>query len=495
MFSSLQQYDFLTLAMLLAIAGVICFLLLVLFRQISARHRFEIEVLEKSIAQLNSQICDIEQKNLMLTEQLSLAKAEQHAREMENSAHKATLATLPGLNARLSRLDEERNYLQVLNAELKARLDEQEKQYHSELKLLREGKEIMTKEFENTANRIFEAKQQKFSDSSKTQLDGILSPFKQQIKDFNKRVEDIYHKESSERNQLVGQITELHKQTQQISADAVNLANALKGDNKAQGNWGEIVLERLLEQSGLQKGREYETQVTLHNTDGKARKPDVLIRLPDNKDIVVDSKLSLVSYERFCSANNDQDKDRELKSHIESLRNHIKGLNLKEYENLEGIRTLDFVFIFIPIEAAFLLAMQHSPNLFKEAHNKNIVLVSPSSLMVALRTVETIWRHEKQNENAEEIARRAGKLYDKFVAMADAFKKVGEHMDRAKDEYSLAYGRLKSGKGNLVGQVENIRKLGAKTSKSLTPDLLLEVNNEIEELEASDNKEEIHEDL
>lgn len=491
MFSLLYQYDWLVLSMFL---GLICILLIILFRQINIRHRLAYEGFETNILQLKAQLAELEQKNIKLTEQLYLVREEKHARETENSAYKATLATLPDLNARLVQLEKERNHLQVSNAELIVRIDEQEKQYHSELKLLREAKELMVKEFENTANRIFESKQQQFTVSSKTQLDHILLPFKQQIKDFHKRVEDIYHKENSERNQLVGQITELHKQTQQISADAVNLANALKGDNKTQGDWGEIVLERLLEQSGLEKGREYETQVALRSTEGKLRKPDVLIRLPDNKDIVIDSKLSLVDYEKFCSAEDNQVKDKALKAHIESLRHHIKDLNLKEYENLEGIRTLDFVFIFIPIEAAFLLAMQNAPGLFKEAHNKNIVLVSPSSLMVALRTVETIWRHEKQNENAEEIARRAGKLYDKFVAMVDSFKKVGEHIDRAKEEYKVAYGRLSSGKGNLVGQVENIRKLGAKASKVLPSDVLLESNSELESVEYSEHKADVEEE-
>ena len=407
-------------------------------------------------------------------DQLRLRSTELEARKLDAnlSAANATLLSLSKLQERFDQVNEEVKNLRERNAQLETRLEEHYKQRSEEQKLLADAKKALTQEFEQTANRIFDAKQQQFSSSSKVNLEQVLSPFKQQLGEFHKRVEDIYHKENSQRNQLVGQIAELQKQAQQISNDAVNLAKALKGDNKAQGNWGEIVLERLLEQSGLEKGREYETQVSLQNASGKRFQPDVIVRLPDNKDIIIDSKVSLLDYEKYYSCDSEQEREVAIKSHIESLRTHIRGLSTKEYEGLEGVRTLDFVFIFIPVEAAYLLAMQHSPSLFKEAYERNIVLVSPSSLMVALRTVETIWRHEKQNKNAEKMATSAGRLYDQFVMVGKALEELGGCLNRAQDSYDITWKRLSGGRGNLLRRMEDIRKLGAKTSKAL-PDAMV----------------------
>lgn len=352
--------------------------------------------------------------------------------------------------------------------QLQARFEEQLERQKSEQKLIEETKTVLFKEFELAANNLFEAKKQNFDQSNRVNMEMVLNPFKEQLNTFNKRIEDIYHKENSQRNQLVGQIAELQRQAQQISQDANNLANALKGDNKVQGNWGEIVLERLLEQSGLEKGREYETQQSYKDEDGKRFKPDVIVHLPDNKDIVIDAKMSLLDYERYCCETDQDVREKALKAHVESIRTHIKGLSLKSYEQLEGIRTLDFVFIFVPVEAAYVLAIQSSPNLFKEAYDKNIVLVSPSSLMVALRTVETIWRYEKQNANAEAIARSAGKIYDQFVLFVEALEDVGKNIDRAKISYNKSYERLASGRGNVLRRVETLKKLGAKATRTLS---------------------------
>ncbi len=398
---------------------------------------------------------------------------------------------LSALEALLSQkeiqLSEAQDHIKTLSAikerhiELQARFDEKEAQLQSKEQLLDESKKTLLREFELAANKLFESKQQSFSQTSKQGLETVLSPFKQQLKDFNKQVEDVYHKENTQRNQLIGQIGELQKQTKQISEDANNLASALKGDNKVQGQWGEIILERLLEQSGLEKGREYDTQNTYKSEDGKNFRPDVIIHLPEEKDIVVDSKVALVEYERFMSEEDADKKAASLKAHVESVRTHMKGLSLKNYEKLEGIKTLDFVFMFVPIEAAYVAAVQSSPGIFKEAYDKNIMLVSPSSLMVALRTVETMWRYEKQNANAEKIATNAGKLYDQFVLVVNAMEDVGGYISKANDSYDTALNRLSRGRGNVLKKIDDLKKLGAKATKSMPKSMQDRLESDVSE--------------
>lgn len=336
--------------------------------------------------------------------------------------------------------------------------------------LLEQTRKAMAEQFENLANRIFEEKQQMFVRRSEDSLRKSLDPLERQLGDFRKRVEHVYDRENAERNSLMGQIKALREQTQRISDEALNLTSALKGDRKIQGNWGEVVLERLLEESGLQKGREYETQVTI-TSDGRRRQPDVIVRLPESKDLIIDSKVSLVDYERYASAETDEERMQALKQHVNSLRAHITGLNKKAYEQLEGVRTLDFVFIFVPIEAAYMLAMQADPELFRFAYEKQIVLVSPTSLMATLRTVENIWRYEKQNKNAEKIAAEAGKLHDQFAMVLESLDELGDRIRQADDAYQQTYKRLATGRGNAVKRVDSLRKLGAKTRKQINADL------------------------
>ncbi|WP_413665598.1 DNA recombination protein RmuC [Microbulbifer sp. CNSA002] len=337
-------------------------------------------------------------------------------------------------------------------------------------KLMEQMRIAMGEQFENLANRIFEEKQQSFVRRSEDSLRKSLDPLERQLGDFRKRVEHVYDRENAERNSLLGQIKALREQTQRISDEALNLTSALKGDRKIQGNWGEVVLERLLEESGLQKGREYETQVTL-TSDGRRRQPDVIVRLPENKDLIIDSKVSLVDYERYSSAETDEERTQALKQHVNSLRAHITGLNKKAYEQLEGVRTLDFVFIFVPIEAAYMLAMQADPDLFRFAYEKQIVLVSPTSLMATLRTVENIWRYEKQNKNAEKIADEAGKLHDQFAMVLESLDVLGDRLRQADDAYQQTYKRLATGRGNAVKRIDSLRKLGAKTRKQISAQL------------------------
>ena len=360
------------------------------------------------------------------------------------------------------------------NRVLEEKLSSQRTQYESQLAVLNDAKTILTKEFENLANRIFDDKQEKFSMQSKEALETSLNPLRRDIGDFKKQVESAYDKENSDRNKLVGQISELQKQTRQISSDALNLANALKGDNKVQGNWGEFILEKLLEDSGLSNGREYTTQKALKDLDGKRRNPDVIIHLPEGRDIVIDAKVSLVDYERYFHAEDDETKKHCLRQHLASLNAHIRGLSGKDYEQLEGVNSLDFVLIFIPVESAFMLALDHSPEIMKDAYDRGIILVSPSTLMVTLRTIKNLWRYADQNLNAQLIADKAGSLYDQFVLYVEALDDIGRHLDKSREVWDVAHKRLVTGRGNLVKRTQELKTLGAKTKKIL-PDNFLSI--------------------
>lgn len=364
------------------------------------------------------------------------------------------------------------------NAGLKATLDAERSRYEEQIKLLQQTRENLTREFENLANRIFEEKQNSFSRQSKVALDATVDPLKKEIADFRKQVETAYSRESAERNKLVGQIQELKAQAQRIGEDAVQLTRALKGDTKMQGNWGEVILERLLEASGLTRGREYETQVNLHSADGRRRNPDVIIHLPEKRDIVIDAKVSLVDYERYCQAEDDDEKKRHLKNHLTSIRGHITGLNRKAYEELEGINSLDFVLIFIPVEAAFMTAVENDSTLFMDAYDRGIILVSPSTLLATLRTVSNIWRYEDQNRNALKIAAQAGGLYDQFVLVIESLDEVGRHIGKSQEAWNQTRNRLVDGRGNLVKKMDELKKMGARARKSLPEDIRLEAGEE-----------------
>jgi DNA recombination protein RmuC len=345
-------------------------------------------------------------------------------------------------------------------------------QLNNQSQLLSEARLQMGHEFENLANRIFETKQQQFDQQNQKTLNYSLNPLRLQIDDFKKQVADVYQKESAERNQLMGKVGELQSQTLKIGREAVNLANALKGDNKAQGNWGEMILERILQDSGLRKGVEYQSQVSLYEQSnegigGRRRAPDIIIYLPNNKQLIIDAKVSLVHYEQYVNAGTEGERTLALKAHIQSVRAHVKNLSKKNYESLEGINSLDFVFIFMPVEASFMLTLQSEPQLFQEAYDQQVVLVSPTTLMTTLQTVSSIWRYQKQNQNAEKIAAEAGGLYDQFVLFLESITQIGHQLDKTTEAYQLAKKRLYEGKGNLFKRAENLRALGAKTKRSM----------------------------
>jgi DNA recombination protein RmuC len=327
-------------------------------------------------------------------------------------------------------------------------------------------------EFRNIANSILEEKSKTFTEQNRVNIEGILKPLNEKIKDFEKRVEETYDKESKQRFSLEREIKSLHELNLQITREASNLTNALKGQSKTMGNWGEVILESVLEKSGLVRDSEYLVQESVTNEEGKRYQPDVIIKLPENKCIIIDSKVSLVAYEKYCSAEDETEKALALKAHILSVRNHIKNLGIKTYQNLYELKTLDFVLLFMPVEPAFSLAVQHDISLFNEAFEKNIVLVSPSTLLATLKTIASIWRQEKQNRNALEIARQSGALYDKFEGLVRDLIEVGNKLKGTQKSYDDAMKKLYSGTGNLVKRAEDIRKLGAKVTKTLPQNLI-----------------------
>jgi len=379
-------------------------------------------------------------------------------------------------------LSGEREKVLELNSDysaLKAEFENLRQKLSDQKNELEELQAKFTKEFENLANRIFEEKSSKFTNQNKENLTQILDPLEKKIRDFEKRVEETHLNDSKEREGLAGQIKmlynlnqEMRKEATNLTKEASNLTRALRGDTKTQGNWGEFILEKILEKSGLSRGREYQVQESINTQEGRQR-PDVIIYLPEEKNIIIDSKVSLVAYEHFTSTEDDDERKKYLSEHVRSIRNHIKGLSTKSYQNIEQLKSLDFVLMFIPIEAAFSAAVQNDFTLFDEAFDKNIVIVSPTTLLATLRTIASMWRQEKQNLNALEIAKQGGALYDKFVGFVEDLLTVGKNLDSTKKVYSDAMKKLSEGSGNLVRRTENLKELGAKATKSL-PEKLLE---------------------
>jgi len=340
-------------------------------------------------------------------------------------------------------------------------------------KELVEVQEKFTKEFENLANKILEEKTSKFTEQNKENLKSILSPLQDKIQLFEKKVEDT-HKESIDyhaalRQQIIG----LKEMSEQMSKETINLTKALKGDSKMQGNWGELILERVLEKSGLEKDREYLVQQSFTNEFGQRIQPDVIINLPDGKKMVVDAKVSLTAYEKYINDPDDNSQILFLKEHVSSLKRHVEGLSQKNYQDIYHMESPDFVLMFVPIESAFAVALQEDISLYNKAFEKNIVIVTPTTLLATLRTIDSMWANQKQQDNAIEIARQAGALYDKFEGFVTDLIRIGKKMDEAKNEYSNAMGKLVEGKGNLVTSVEKLKKMGAKAKKSLPENLLI----------------------
>ncbi len=367
-------------------------------------------------------------------------------------------AVILELNKEVTARTTELHHIQQKIAENKSEMDEIQEKFRTE--------------FKNLANEILEEKTKKFTEQNTTRLDEILKPLGEKIREFEKKVEDTYDKESKQRFSLEKEIRNLAELNQQISADAKNLTTALKMDTKKQGNWGELVLEKVLESSGLVKGQEYVREFSTRTDQGDVYRPDVIVNLPDNKHIIIDSKVSLLAYNDFIAADSMEEKEKQMKLHLYSIRNHVKMLSEKNYHNLSAFDTPDYVLLFIPIESSFSLAVQSDAELFSYAWERNVVIVSPTTLLATLKTVASIWKHEKQTQNAIEIARQGGMLYDKFVSFLTDLDKLGSQLDTVQRTYGEAHKKLSSGAGNLIGKVEKLKELGAKASKEIPRSLL-----------------------
>ena len=355
---------------------------------------------------------------------------------------------------------------------LEAELDSERKQGLGRIESINEAKEALTSQFKNLANEILEDKSKRFTEQNAASLDALLKPLQTKLSEFKEQVSNSYGNEARERFALKSEIERLANLNLRMSDETRSLTQALKGDSKVQGNWGELVLESILESSGLRKGEEYLVQDSHTLTDGSRLQPDVVVKLPEGRSLVVDSKVSITAYARHAETTDPLIAERELAAHIQSLRQHIQGLSSKNYSSLYGIGSVDFVLMFVPIEPAFLLALKTAPNLYQEALAKNIVLVCPSTLMATLRTVAHLWRQDHQNRNALEIAKQCGTLYDKFVGFVDDLEKLGQRLDQAQGSYHDAFNKLKSGKGNLIRTAEKVRELGVKPSKNLSESLI-----------------------
>ncbi len=386
------------------------------------------------------------------------------------------------LDSAMQELSEEREFKLGLTSKL-SRSEEQNKALNEKLDSQKAEIENIQKkftaEFENLANRILKQNTLDFTAANQKNISDILNPLKEKLSTFEKQVDETYKNTLRDQTDLKAELKKLQDLNINISEEARNLTKALKGDTKKQGNWGEIVLERILERSGLVKGEEYETQFTARNDHGEIIRPDVLVKLPDNKHIIIDSKVSLIAYERFVNADTSEEKDRFAKLHIESIKNHIKGLSDKSYSHSSDLNSPDFVLMFLPIESSFSMAIQQDIELFNFAWDKRVVMVSPSTLLATLRTIESIWKHEKQTQNAIEIATEGGKLYDKFVGLVEDLKKLGAQIDTVQKTFQEANKKLHSGSGNLIGKVDKLRQLGAKNTKNLP--LLFNNDNDLTE--------------
>lgn len=391
--------------------------------------------------------------------------------ELKETEHQKTLSYLREEKARLEdELQDLRiNYMNERSKVIKSEesLSSQRERYLEQAQYIEELQQRFKLEFENIANRILEDKSNKFTEQNRNNLDQIINPLKENIKAFEEKVEKVYKSESDERNILKGVISQLMDQSKQIQEDANNLTRALKGDSKKQGNWGEVILERILERSGLVKDREYRIQTSLNTADGSRFQPDVIIDLPDDKHIIVDAKVSLIAYERLVSAENDIDREIQLKQHLISIKNHIQGLSAKNYQDLYGINSPDFVLLFVPIESSFGVAVQQDADLFNYAWDRKVVMVSPSTLLATLRTIASIWKQERQNRNVLEIARLSGSMYDKFVGFLADMESIGKNLKQSQDAYDKAISKLSTGSGNLSNTSEKIKKLGAKATKQI----------------------------
>ena len=429
--------------------------------------------------QLEYAVAELREKNARM--ERDMERWRQRATGLENRVA-ALESDLEGRKQRIGQLEGERQSLhtkadnlarelgeaRVALREQEVTLDKERRATTEKLELLERNRDALKQEFENLANKIFEQKSERFSQQTRTSLDTLLNPFRDQLQDFRKRVEDVYTTETRDRQALRSEIKSLQDLNRQITEEASNLTRALKGDKKIQGNWGELILERVLEKSGLRKGVEYDTQGSYRDSDNQLYRPDVIVHLPDSRNLIIDSKVSLVAYQQWVTEDEDSEvKEQALKQHVEAVRNHIRTLSEKDYSQLHGLHSPDFVLLFMPIEPAFVAAFQQDENLFAEAFERKIIVVTPTTLLATLRTIENIWRYERQSQNARRIAERAGAVYDKLRVFVEAMERLGSQLHTAQGTYDSAMNNLTRGRGNLISQANRFVELGVRVKKEL----------------------------
>ncbi len=439
--------------------------------QVQALHEQEVEHLQTALEEQKARSGQLEQSIEHWRQQSAALENRLAALDSELTAKQDRLAQLASesnqYQQRAETLSEELGQLKVELREQQVTLDKERRSASEKLELLEKNRDALKQEFENLANRIFDQKSERFSQQSKTSLDSLLNPFRDQLQDFRKRVEDVYTTETRDRQALRSEIKSLQELNRQITEEAANLTRALKGDKKIQGNWGELILERVLERSGLRKGVEYETQGSYRDEDNQLLRPDVIVHLPDQRNLVIDSKVSLMAYQQWVTADQEEERAAALTQHVEAVRNHIRALSEKDYSQLNGLHSPDFVLLFMPIEPAFVAAFQQDENLFAEAFERKIIVVTPTTLLATLRTIENIWRYERQSQNARRIADRAGAVYDKLRVFVEAMEKLGSQLHTAQGTYDNAMNTLTRGRGNLISQANRFVELGVRVKKEL----------------------------
>lgn len=436
---------------------------------------FILLVFLKGSASLKKDVASLKAENEQL--KIDLAKAEERFGNIWQEKENTVYVLRQELQKLQSELQQERQNLAAVNLSYESTriyIKTQQEKISEQKDEIEKLHIKLSKDFELLANRILEEKTQKFTEVNRFNLDLLLNPLKENIRSFEEKVEKTYSAESAERNVLKGEIIKLIELNKQISDEANNLTKALKADSKKQGNWGEVVLDRILEASGLIAGESYSKQASFTDENGNRLQPDVVINLPDDKHLIIDSKVSLIAYNRLVNCETDSERLSYLNDHITSIKNHIKNLCSKNYCDLYAVNSPDFVLLFIPIESSFAIAVQHDIELFEFAWNKRVVIVTPSTLLATLKTISSVWKQERQTRNAIDIATRAGALYDKFVSFLNDLKRVGESLDKARDAYGEAFNKLSSGNGNIVGKIEALKKLGAKASKQIDSRFIVE---------------------
>ncbi len=406
----------------------------------------------------------------------------QQSKEEQQQDRESMAAMRQELKQKTEQAEQDRHTIQQLReqniqqqtalAKLKTEYEQAQKHNAEKLALLEDAKIKLAHEFKELANQIFEEKQQKMTQSSKETLDNIIKPMQKDISEFKARMEQVHKEDIEARSALSQHLQHLQELNQQMSQDALNLAQALKGNSKVQGNWGEMILEKLLESSGLREGYEFKREQSLINDEGKRQRPDVIIYMPNNKQVIIDAKVSLTDYERAVSCQDDATKSQFVRAHVKSIQQHINALAGKRYDHLEGVHSPDYVLMFMPIEAAYLMAIEADSSIFEEAFERRIAVVTPSTLYATLKLIEQLWRYERQTENVAKLTKQAGSLHDKFVGFLQSFEDIQKHISKAQDSYDKALGQLKNGRGNLMNQAKTLADLSGKAKKEIPKHLL-----------------------